>query len=65
MDKLRKMILRKSIFDVRHLKKYSVALPKPLNEVFNQPEKKFRFFVKNQTVSKYFFIKPRSLYKIT
>jgi hypothetical protein len=58
MDKLSKMILRKSIYDVRHLKRYNVTLPKPLSEVFNEPEKKFRFFAKNQVVSKYFLITP-------
>ncbi|KAE9540018.1 hypothetical protein AGLY_005270 [Aphis glycines] len=43
------MILRKTIHDVRCAKKYSVALAKPLSELFNQPKPKFKFFVKNQT----------------
>lgn len=46
------MILRKMIYDVRHLKRYSVSLAKPLSEQFNQPTSTFKFFVKNQTVSK-------------
>ncbi|XP_025206949.1 mitochondrial intermediate peptidase [Melanaphis sacchari] len=43
------MILRKTIHDVRYAKRYSVALAKPLSELFNQPKPKFKFFVKNQT----------------
>jgi len=48
--KLQNMILRKTIHDVRCAKKYSVALAKPLSELFNQPKPKFKYFVKNQTV---------------
>lgn len=46
------MILRKMVYDVQHLKRYSVSLAKPLSEQFNQSTSKFRFLVKNQTVSK-------------
>lgn len=50
------MILRKTIYDVRHcrhLKRYNVTLAKPLSELFNNPKSKFKFFVKKHTVSKY------------
>jgi len=55
MDKLRTMILRKTIHDAQHLKRYSVALPNALSQLFNQPKSRFKFLVKNQTVS-YLFI---------
>lgn len=51
MNKFRNMVLRKTIFDVRHLKKYSVSSAKPLYELFNHPKLKLNFFVKNNTVS--------------
>ncbi|VVC37986.1 Hypothetical protein CINCED_3A021172 [Cinara cedri] len=52
MDKLRNMILRKTVYDIRHsgyLKRCNVTLAKPLSELFNYPKSKFKFFAKNQT----------------
>lgn len=51
MDKFRKMILLQTIYNVLHIKRYSVASVKTLLERFNQPQSKFKFLVKNQTVS--------------
>lgn len=56
MEKLRKMILHKTIYDMRHIKRYSSTLAKPLSQLFNQPKSKFQFFIKNQTVSKLFML---------
>jgi len=51
------MFLRKSIYNVQQMKRYSVTLTKGnLTELFNQPKSKFKFFMKNQTVSNVNFI---------
>lgn len=56
MDKLQKMILKKTIYNVQHLKRYSVPSVNTLLEKFNQPQSKFKLLVKNQTVSKLYLL---------